>query len=346
MISEHACDRCHKCFKTKKDLRKHLERQYPCDAGSFKCQKCSQTFANRSSRDRHCRRTCKGPPQTIADLQAELEQCKTVLAATGALGERRDLSGSGSPTVNNIQACEVNQNNVVGGDVVEGDKITNIHNNTNIFVLPAGQENTDHIQKMSLEELKDRIGLQPNETTMTRLFELVRMDEDHPENHTLLLPDVNGKEVHYKAENGWKVGTYDNRMHAAFGDDSMLLQQKLLSKSRDDSFYKSFLFPEIIQKMANSAMDKSQLKPLSDKMRRGLYELTVKLAEKYSPETDRALSSQVDSATTTSDLKMQVIIEQVRATRAENDNKSRIRLAEEQTKQLEIQLELKRLEKS
>ncbi len=313
MVSEHNCDKCNASFGSKKDLQKHFNRKYPCNEGKFKCQKCSQTFTKRSSRDHHRRHTCKGVVPTRTDLQVQLDQYKTVLAATGTLGERRPEISSGA-SASKFPAGIVHHNNVVGGDVVEGDKITNIHNHTNIFVLPARQENTQHLQQMTFEELKEKIGLEPNESTMKKLFKVMRLDENHPENHTLLLPDPNGEEVHYKSENGWKTGSFDNRMLVAFSDDADLLKKIYPKELREDHFYQGFLLRQFVHKIGSSEMDKSNLKQLGDEMRPLMHALTVVLAEKYTPTTDEepteVFGQQVP--TTSSDLRLRFETEKLR----------------------------------
>ena len=93
------------------------------------CDTCQKTFTQKSIRDFHRQKhTSTGAPQTIASLQAEIEQCKAVLAATGALGRQEVNGGQASST--NIQVGTLHQ-----GDVIKGDKITNIYNN--LVVLPA-----------------------------------------------------------------------------------------------------------------------------------------------------------------------------------------------------------------
>ena len=335
MITEHVCDKCQRSFTSKKDLERHRKRRYPCDAGLFTCENCTQTFTQRSSRDHHRRHTCKGSTQTIAGLQAQLEQCKLIIAATGRLGERA-VEGSTS----NGQTTNVG---TVQGDVIEGDKITNIYNN--IVVLPAGNECTDHIRQMSMEELREKIGLQPNDSTMEKLFALVRLDENHPENHTLLLPDLNGKEIHYKTKTGWEVGDFNNRMHAAFCDDTTLLTKIYPEDQRNDLFYDGFLYHDLLPRIGSSKIDDSNLKPLGNKLRPRLHELAVRLAQKYTPET--TVTGEVSAgasipippeAVSESQLRLQLALEELRLKTREEETRSR----KEETRTLELQLELER----
>ncbi len=311
-MTEHICVKCNKKFATKRNLEYHSAKKYSCDAGRYSCPKCGQTFTHRQARDHHKNHTCKGLTPTIASLQAQLEQCKTVLAATGALGERRPETVHGSSL--NTSVSHQGDNTVLGGDVVEGDKITNIHNHTNFFVLPSRQENTQHLEQLTFEELKEKIGLQPNESTMKELFKVMRLDENHPENHTLLLPDPNGQEVHYKSENGWETGSFDNRMLIAFSDDADLLKKIYPKELREDQFYQGFLLRQFVHKIGSSAKDKSNLKQLGDEMRPLMHALTVVLAEKYTPATDEepAKESGQQVPSTSSDLRLRFETEKLR----------------------------------
>ena len=64
------CPNCPKTFTSQRDLQKHLERKYPCDGGRFVCEHCTQTFSQRSSRDRHRKYNCKGMnPVVVPQLQ-------------------------------------------------------------------------------------------------------------------------------------------------------------------------------------------------------------------------------------------------------------------------------------
>ncbi len=282
MAKEHICTKCNKSFSTKTELKRHVDRRFPCDTGKFKCQKCNQTFQNRNGRDHHRKHTCKGPVQTTADLQAQVAQLQTVLAATGALGEHRRQHTIG-PSTTSVQADTVNIQAVSGDVVIEGDKISNIYNNTNVFVLPMGEEDSEHIKRMSFEELKSEIGLQPNATTMKKLFRLRRLDQNHPENITLLLPDRDGDQLHYKTEKGWETGEFYNIMHAAWCQDSSFLDRIYPDDLRFDAFHGGFLIYQHMQKTSSSPKDRS-LKPESDELRPDIFRLTQDLAEKYTPE--------------------------------------------------------------
>ena len=269
MSKEHVCIKCGLICVSEKDLTKHLARKYPCDAGKYQCKECRKRFNSSCNLSTH-KKTCKGRQISSAEKDKQIENYKTVLAATG------NQRGNAESTTHSITQ------NAHNGDIINGDQINNIQNNTNIFVLPVGQENIDHIRKMTIQELQDKIGLKSEPSTMIKLFELIRTDENHPENHTMLLPDANGNLMHCKDENGWKTDSFDNSMQRALHADNSFLIRKLPDDFADKSFQFGYIMNEIQQKI--NFGDHAALKAIYDGVRVPLHDLTMKLAKQNDKE--------------------------------------------------------------
>ena len=282
MVSEFICPKCHKIFGCNRNLSNHLNRQYPCDEGNHQCEKCSQKFNKSSNLSAH-RRTCKGRQLSTVDKDKEIDSYKTILAATGR--ERLDVSSQSSS--DHRASCIHNGH----GDIIQGDQINNIQNNTNIIVLPIGKENISHIQKLTIAELQQKIGLKSDPSTMIKLFELIRTDESHPENHTMLLPDINGQIMHCKSEDGWRTDTFNNSVQRAIHSDNSFLIRKLPDNFADKSFQDGYIMNEIQQKI--NFCDHEALKTIYDGIRGPLHDLTMKLAAKY--KNDQVESDQTDN---------------------------------------------------
>ena len=201
---------------------------------------------------------------------------------------------------------------------------------------------------MSYEELRDNIGLEPNVSTMQKLFKLRRLDENHPENITLLLPDRNGNQVHYKTTEGWKTGDFYNFMHSAYCADSAFLEA-IYPKSRSfDQFHRGFLLGSHAQKLGSSAKDQSKLKPESDQLRPDMFRVCKGLAEKYTSEAvvtnteaDHVGAPQQAALHAASDLKKEDTRQLELKLELKKEDTKQLEL---NTKQLELKLELRRLD--
>lgn len=264
-MPEFPCPHCHKLLATKQSLQSHLHKKNPCTVGDFACSGCRAKFLHRNNRDHHQKHDCKGRSSTYADKDKNIEKLKTVLAATSSLGEIKQLTDT------------VIQVNGDVGTLVTGDQINHVQNT--IIVLPNGSENIGYIRDMALEQLKEHIGLTHDPLTMAKLFNLIRANEAHPENHTMLLPDRDGETIHYKDSEGWKERPFEERVRRMIHADHELLQS-LVRKDWDnyEKFYWDYLVFDIGRKCAE--LDHTGLKPIYDEIRNSIHELTVNLASK------------------------------------------------------------------
>lgn len=62
MVS-HPCDHCNFVGASRNDLKRHLERKYPCFGATYKCKTCCQPFYSRSAVYTH-QKDCTGPKKT------------------------------------------------------------------------------------------------------------------------------------------------------------------------------------------------------------------------------------------------------------------------------------------
>ena len=264
MVCEVICPKCQKVCDSKTHLAKHLERKIPCDAGKYQCEECMKRFTTQSYLSNH-KKICKGRQLSYAEKDKQIEELKIVLAATG----NQRLSASSGLLATDMQDKLA--------QTIDGDQINHIQNN--IFVLPLGRENIAHIQKLTISELQSAIGLKSDPSTMIKLFELIRTDENHPENHTMLLPDLNGQTVHCKREDGWQTETFNNGMHRAIHADNSFLIRKLPDDFANKSFQDGYLMEQVQQKI--NFCDHQALKSIYDGVRASLHALTMKLAAQY-----------------------------------------------------------------
>lgn len=208
---------------------------------------------------------CKGKQITSADRDACIVNLQTALAASHGLKTKLDESANNPIHVgDSYNHCHV-------GDV------NNIQ--VNINVLPFGEENIDHLKDLSLTELKDKIGLNPDASTMIELFKLVRLDAEHPENHNLLLTSNDTDRIHYFDKDGWKEGRYNDQIRMALLDDKIRLRDLIRFRNWDEKFYWGYLEHHVGQKI--NERDDVCLRPIFDGIRSPLLESTLKLAARH-----------------------------------------------------------------
>ncbi len=267
-MKEHICPDCGYEAASPANLQKHLDKKNKCTQGNHHCEVCKFRTNNKNSFYNH-RKSCKGGLVTKADLEKENNDLKTVLAATGNQRSGAGLANQVAPTTSNT----IGQNHSGSGDIVGHDQINNITNN--IYVNNTFGENTDHIKRMTIEELKAEIGCLSDISTHVKLFDLIRTTGDHPENNTMLLPEENGKTCHFKTEEGWKSGPYQQKMFEAFFKDNALLVENVPKSMQDEEFYSSYL-------LGCNFKTGKDLMPYYQACRKSLHALTMRLAEAHS----------------------------------------------------------------
>lgn len=289
MTQELICADCGHVSESKRNHERHINQRIPCSRRKFVCD-CGERFLKKKELNRHKNHRCNGPKISIEGQAKHIQSLQTVLAATGALGEHVNINA-------------LNQINGDHNHIVTGDQITNVQNN--IIVLPAGKENVDYIKSMLPEELKRQIGLTPDPSTMTSLFKILRANEEHPENHTLLLPDIDSKTVHQKTASGWAETAFDERIRSLIHHDYELLDSCIKRKDRDESFYWNYLVRDVLRKCGE--VDHVGLKPIYDSVRVLLHDLTKTLADKFNDDEESPDASRDAADEELDDLDLQEI---------------------------------------
>ena len=261
-MTKYLCPKCDQDCKSTQGLSKHLAKKFRCDRDpSFRCKHCAKGFTFRQSRDFH-QKSCAGPKVTIEQQQKRIETLETVVAAIGGTASSSHVGS----TINNDNRT-----------IINNEHVNNIQNN-NITVFVAGQENIDYIKALTLEELKREIGSSPDPNLIMNFFKLRRINEEHPENHSLLLPDVEGKSIHYKDKDGWKETSYDEKMRGLLHGDNLDLQSRFNEHQQETHYnlYWGYLVHDLMTKCTR--MDFDGLKPILDGLRGPLHDLTTRLA--------------------------------------------------------------------
>lgn len=318
------CITCGQHCKSQRDLDKHLNKKYPCTKAPHHCVKCHRPYYNKSSFYHH-QKHCAGQRQTPEQKDEEIQHLKNTLLATSGLNQEiKDKRQK--VTNNNIQ------NNCIS--IGEINNITQ-----NIVILPSGSENINHLKGMSLQDLKNKIGLNNDPSTHIEAFKLVRLDPDHPENHNILLTDRDSDRVHYYADDKtWHEGDYTYELRNAIYDTNKNIQHMIPYQDRGDYYWNHLEWG--IGQNCNMRNDLA-LKPIFDGIRDPLHKATLRLMNKeLSPdESSRPVSPNRQSSVHCDAI---AIVEREKTLRKMEDTKQE----QEKTRQLELQLELARLQAS
>ena len=256
MAIEYSCPKCPQIFTSNNALEKHLARKKPCDSGKFQCDRCEKKYASSSSLLGH-KKNCKGRVLSSSEKDQQIQNLKIALAAVGKFDQNKHRAESESEDK----------------DIIETD---DFQQSSETFIKTIGQEDMRHIRNLSIQELRAKIGLRSDPSTMIKLFRLIRLDESHPENHTILLPDINGDTAVCKRDDGWQLENFNHIMQTALQHDNTFLIRRLPDEYNDKKFQDGYLMNEIQQSIIFCNHD--ALKPIYDGLRHDLYDLTARLA--------------------------------------------------------------------
>lgn len=321
------CAVCKVVFSSNQALTKHQRKKNKCGQGKYKCNKgCDRSFKSREGRKNHAA-SCQGREKTHEDKNIEIEHLKNALAASNGL--QHELQSKKQQ----IQQQIVNNNTTNNIDI---DQINNV--TQNIVILNCGEENIEHFRGMPFEQLKEKIGLNRNPTTHIEAYKLIHLDPEHPENHNMLLTDRNSDKVHFFGNNEWNQGSFDEQIRLAVFDTNKAIQRTIPEKKRDD-YYWNHLEHGIGTKCNNR--DDAALRPIFDGLRDPLHQSTMRLMKipqkNDQPEDLSSISNRVEGVSES------IVIEIEKTKRAQIEAATREKEAAHKTRQLELQVELARL---
>lgn len=304
-MSKHVCPTCLEDFKTKSKLERHLARKNPCKKPIKHCEECGRGFAHMTSYYDHKKHSCKGKKETVESVKAENANLRMAMNASRAIQQQL------------VEASSVADSNQSGQSFHIGDNVVN-NIQINVNVHPHTEENTSFIKEMSYEDLRKLIGCKSDASTHIKLFQLVRCNPDHPENHNILLANKDSKNVHcYSKQGCWREADFDEQLHGRIAEDTMLLVEKVPRDQRDPDFYGSHLH-DIMRNCGKS--DHCIMKKILEGIRGPLHETTVSLANRYKPEQAPELCDMPESCDTASTVPAQELDKRILLAEIERDN--------------------------
>lgn len=284
------CEDCENIFSSRQALDKHKSKKYNCKEAPFRCKHCKAPFYSRSSKYTH-QKKCQGLPETAEQKDKRISDLQIALAASSGLNneikEKQIIQQA--ETINNISI----------------DQINNV--TQNIIIVPCGQEKIQHLQNISFDDIKKKIGLDRTPQTHIEAYKLIHLDPKHPENQNLLLTDKNSSILHfYGNDHTWRQGPYDDQMRLAIYDTNDVIKRLIPEKERGQYFDDHLVYG--IGAKCN-LKDDVGLKPIFDGIRGPLHEATKRLLMGKSAQEQADKIMAESQASDTSTLSEQVLIE-------------------------------------
>lgn len=257
------CPKCGVDFHSPSKLKAHLARKIPCDVGKYQCEECKNRYTSWEARHRH-KKTCKGIVKTRDQLEEENVQLRQEVADTKA-------------TVQNHLAMVNEASAAVAQQVIHHHQTLNINIENLHIHNSVGKEDTSHLKNMTLNDLKLHLTKSPS--VMRRWCEILRADEEHPENHNVLLLDLNDKNAALCDEGQWKMQDRDTTLFQMACKDATALYN-LLARFGDEAseFRFEYLLHDVMAKAAS--LDKIGLKAVTDAIAEPIVALTKRLYAK------------------------------------------------------------------
>ena len=165
--NENICEKCNKHLSSKKSLVRHMST---CKGvHSLQCPKCKKEFKTAQGKHQHLK--------NVTCIPINPHYPMTVNNTT-------------NNTTNNNTTNNTTNNNINNNTINNDNKI--IHNHTHIQINAFGKENYDYL----LDENKRLKNImQKKDAFMQKIIEAVHFDEEHPENHNILMTNLQSKHV-------------------------------------------------------------------------------------------------------------------------------------------------------
>ena len=202
---EYKCERCHYVAKQKGDIKKHLQRKYPCKAihsdvsveelleklnkpkDGFACNKCNKIFKTSQGKYQHQKR-CKQELIVFEEKKNDIEEIQELKNELKLMKE--------------LFIDKMKNNNITNNNNIETQNITN--NNTNLFISFNDKENIHKV----LKQCQETILLLEQNRSKDKCFKIyltaAHFNPEHPEMHNIKLTNLKPdyKLIDIRDENG------------------------------------------------------------------------------------------------------------------------------------------------
>lgn len=169
----HVCNRCNQNFYNKSSLTRHMKNCNGCTR--LQCPTCRVIFKTPQAKYYHKNNIqCVPPPPPPPPPEPSQITNNT----------------TNNNTTNNNNNTTNNNNNTTNNNNINNNTINNIHQH--IHINAFGSENYDYLLDEN-EKLKKII--ENKDAFMQKMIKLVHFNEDHPENHNIMMTNLQSKYV-------------------------------------------------------------------------------------------------------------------------------------------------------
>ena len=212
---EYKCERCHYVAKQKGDIKKHLQRKYPCKAihsdvsveelleklnkpkEGFACNKCNKIFKTSQGKYQHQKR-CKQELVVFEEKKNDIEEIQEL---------KNELKLMKELFIDKMKNQNItnNNNNIT--------KIKNQQNNTNLFINFNDKENIHKLIKGCQETILELEKVRSKDKCFSIYINAAHFNPKHPEAHNIRLTNLKPdyKLIDIRDEEGiWKKEPQNN----------------------------------------------------------------------------------------------------------------------------------------
>jgi hypothetical protein len=214
MNESRVCPKCNKVFSRQYCLKVHLEKKNKCDqkvtrkkAGKsyYGCKICKIDYSRKDYLDEHME---KNHPKEYIESIVKAEVNK----------KEDEIGGKFKIIIDKLDKLQGVNSNMSNIESINIDN--SINNNLNVIVNPVTKENINYIDNNIMKKCVERpfYGI-------PKLIKIVNFNNEHPENHNIILPNKNKKI--YKLFDGkeWKLRTENDTVKYLITDNTFRLER-------------------------------------------------------------------------------------------------------------------------
>jgi len=216
----HKCEKCNKLLSNKQALERHQNNKIKCNRiTEYKCPKCSKCFAQKKNLLQHTEKnTCKTYINEVVTKSTSFNDINNIINSNITIETKVDLIKLINDNLSDTKIrdilvvdipLETKINILLNTKKTQATTINNTTNNTttnNIQFNNFGNENIEYFNENYLKKLintvnsSNKIGAQ---SVFLKLSNEIYLNEQHPENQTIKIDNLNNKFCKIKQNNKW-----------------------------------------------------------------------------------------------------------------------------------------------
>jgi len=224
------CKKCNILFATKSSLERHLNKKSKCDTiTDYKCNRCNKYFKQKNNLLQHNEKgICKTGNIDLVINNKNEKAILDIIESKIAIDKKINMIKLINNTLINDNIIEILNNELPIDTKItllstknSSTTINNTTNNTtnNIQFNNFGNENIEYFNENYLKKLintvssANKVGAQ---SVFLKLSNEIYLNEQHPENQTIKIDNLNNKFCKIKQNNKWITADKNESLHKIF----------------------------------------------------------------------------------------------------------------------------------